>query len=112
MSDTWEGIECDWQKKPLPAAKAKETAERLVTAARVADLRPEAAQTGYFPAVCLYWDSGRIEVEGFPESFELYLFSLDEPGSRFSVVEFEASDPLALDALFSEIRRVRSLRSA
>lgn len=112
MSDAWKGIECDWQEEPLPSAKAKVTAERLVTAARVVGLPPESAQAGYFQTVCVHWDSGRIEVEVFPESFELYLFPLDEAGGRFSVVEFESSDPKALDALFSEIRRVRSLGSA
>ncbi|MGR3321165.1 MAG: hypothetical protein ACU0DK_04455 [Pseudooceanicola sp.] len=109
-SDAWEGMECVWQKEPLPSAKA--TAERLVTAARVAGLPPEAAQTGYWSTVCLFGDSGRIEVEVFPESFELYLFPTNEAGGRFSVVEFESSDPEALDALFSEIRRILSLGSA
>ncbi|MFC4671769.1 hypothetical protein ACFO5X_24675 [Seohaeicola nanhaiensis] len=111
MPDAWAGIECDWKKEPLPSAEALATAARLVRAARIAGFPPETAQTGYWATVCLFWDSGRIEVEVFPESFELYVFATNAAGGRFSVAEFEANAPGALDALLSELSSVRQTGS-
>ena len=110
MSDPWEGIDCDWQKEPLPSPEALATATRLVVAARAAGFPPESAQRGYWPTVCLHWDSGRTEVEVFPETFELYFQPISGADGRFTVLEFDACDPEVLEILLREISRVRSSR--
>ena len=90
-------------------AEVLATADRLVKAARTAGFPPEAAQAGYWPTVCLFWDSGSIEVEVFLECFELYVFPANGADGSFSVSEFKANDSEALNSLLSEITRVRSL---
>ena len=111
MSDPWVGIECDWHNEPRPSAEALAIATQLVVAARAAGFPPDYAQRGFWPTVRLFWDSGRIEVEVFPDTFELYFDPTSDEDGKCPVLEFDRSEPEVLEILLSEIRRVRSSRA-
>ncbi|MCH2076171.1 MAG: hypothetical protein MK180_04675 [Rhodobacteraceae bacterium] len=84
-------------------------ATELLKAAKKANLLPETASSGKFPTVRLFWQNGRIEVEVFPGSFELYFLPSPNEGEVFSIVEFKgASVPEVLEKIKVTISRASS----
>lgn len=106
MTDTWAGINCDWQKQPDRAALIN--AALLVDATRAAGLPPTGAATGKWSSVCLFWDLGRTEVEVFDTQFELYFLPRSADDGEFNVEEFAADAPDVLQVLTEKIRQARA----
>ena len=103
MDMIWDSIDWKWDGRQQPSEAAVRQATLLLKAAMVAGISPEAAGSGYFPTVRLFWEGGLIEVEVFSESFELYYLPNSEDKESQTISEFDASSPDALSKLVTNI---------
>ncbi|WP_025048245.1 hypothetical protein [Sulfitobacter mediterraneus] len=91
MDIVWDSIDWNWHDHPCPDEGAVALATELLKATKRADVFPTSASSGKFPTVCLFWQNGRVEVEVFSDSFELYFLPDADDDEMFTVSEFEAT---------------------
>lgn len=108
MDLIWECIDWEWSDNQTPDDTAIKHATELLKAAKAADIFPESAASGYSPTVRLFWRGGTVEVEVFPNSFELYFLPSRGDKQSFSITEFDAT---SLDALPRLIRQLTTTLS-
>lgn len=104
--DPWDGIPCEWSE--APDGRALANAAHLVTAARAAGFPPEAAATGRWVSVCVFWDGGRTEVDVFDDRYELYVLPRSPDDGSFSVEDSPVDDPGTMATLLEKIKKARA----
>ena len=105
MDAVWDCIEWEWHDHPHPNESALTLATDLLKAAKEADLLPSWASSGKFPTVRFFWQNGRVEVEVFSDSFELYFLPHADEDEMYAITEFE---PTALTGVIEKIKEAVS----
>jgi len=101
----WDSLDWKWHDHPHPDKDAVTLAAELLKATKAADVFPEAASSGRFPTVRLFWQNGRVEIEVFPNSFELYFLPGADEEEKYSVSEFDA---MSLPKVVEKIKEAMS----
>ena len=106
MDVIWDSLQWEWGGNPQPDKDAVFLPTELLKATKAAGVFPEAASSGYFPTVRLFWQSGRVEIEVFPDCFEVYVLPRKE-GKEFTVSKFEAiSLPIVVEKIKETLLRL------